>query len=126
MDDLIKYACRNLRRNMTPAEILFWNTTRRNKIGIKIYRQKAIFVQKEDSWLDRWIIADFYSPEHKLVIEVDGWIHKQKEIYELDKEKEKLLKLQWYKILRFTNEEVTEDIDTVVGKIKSLPWIPTL
>lgn len=71
MDDVIKQACRDLRKNMTESEKLLWEKIRSNKIGIKIYRQKAIFVKNEDSGFSRWIIADFYSPDNKIVIEID-------------------------------------------------------
>jgi len=128
MDDIIKQACRDLRKNMTESEKLLWEKIRSNKIWIKIYRQKAIFVKNEDSWFSRWIIADFYAPDNKLVIEIDWNIHKQKEIYELDREKEKLLENRWYTVIRFTNQEVKKNIDSVIAKIQtqSLPWIPTL
>lgn len=119
MDDIIKQACRDLRKNMTISEKLLWEKVRSDRIWIKIYRQKAIFVKNEDSWFSRWIIADFYSPEKKLVIEVDWLVHKQKEVYQLDREKEKLLKNRWYTVLRFTNEEVIQDIDIVISKILS-------
>ncbi len=119
MDDTIKIACRDLRKNMTESEKLLWHEIRSNKIWIKVYRQKAIFVKNEDSGFSRWIIADFYSPDNKLVIEIDWSIHKLKEIYELDREKEKLLKLRWYKIIRFTNQEVIENIDRVIAKIQT-------
>ena len=103
---------------MIEAEKLLWGRVRNGWIGVKIYRQKAIFVQNEDSWFSRWIITDFYAPEKKLVIEIDGSIHTKKEIFLLDKEKEKLLKLRWYNIIRFTNEEVIQDIDDIIAKIQ--------
>jgi len=103
---------------MTESEKLLWEEIRSNKIWIKIYRQKAIFVKNEDSWFSRWIIADFYSPDNKLVIEIDWSVHKLKEIYELDREKERLLEERWYKVIRFSNKEVTENIDTVIAKIQ--------
>lgn len=49
MDDIIKQACRDLRKNMTPAEQLFWNHVRNHKNILKFYRQKAIFVYKENT-----------------------------------------------------------------------------
>jgi len=105
MNDIIKQACRDLRKNMTEAEKILWKRIRSNKIWIKVYRQKAIFVKNEDSWFSRWIIADFYSPDNKLVIEIDWNIHKLKQIYELDREKEKLLENRWYTVIRFTNQD---------------------
>ena len=115
--DIIKEATRKLRRNMTPAEIVLWEELKWDKIWKKFYRQKPIFVFKENSWLDRYVIADFYSPENKLVIELDGNIHDLKDIYLLDREKEKLLKNRWYKVIRFINNEVISDIDWALEKI---------
>lgn len=124
MDDIIKQACRELRKNMTDAEKILWKKIRSNKIWIKIYRQKAIFVKNEDSWFSRWIIADFYAPDNKLVIEIDWSVHKLKEVYQLDREKEKLLENRWYTVIRFTNIEVKENIESVIAKIQiqSLSW----
>lgn len=117
MDDIIKIACRNLRKNMTKSEVILWDNLKTWKIWKKFYRQKPIFVFKENSWLDRYIIADFYSPENKLVIEIDWSIHEIEEIYNLDKEKEELLKNRWFKVIRFENEEVFEGIESVIERI---------
>ena len=117
MEDIIKIACRNLRKNSTAAEKELWSMIRAWKIWKKFYRQKPIFVLKENSWLDRYIIADFYSPENKLIIELDWEIHSNKEIYLLDREKEKLLKNRGYQIMRFKNDEIFEDIDNVIKRI---------
>ncbi len=117
MNDIIKIACRNLRKNMTKSEVILWNKIKSWKIWKKFYRQKPIFVFKENSWLDRYIIADFYSPENKLIIEIDWSIHNLKEIYNLDQEKEKLLQNRWFKIIRFKNEEIFNDIEWIIEKI---------
>ena len=120
MPDIIKIAARNLRKNMTPAEIKLWEYIRKLKILNKQFqKQKPIFIYEENSWLPRYIIADFYCAESKLIIELDGSIHDIKEILVLDKYKEKLLINLWYKIIRFRNEEIFENIDWVVEKIKN-------
>ena len=106
---------------MTPAEILFWNQVKaKNFEWLKFQRQTPIYVFTEDSWLDRFIIPDFVCFEKNLIIEIDGWIHDLEEIYLLDKEKEKLLEWQWYKIVRFKNEEVLSDVDTVRNSLLDL------
>lgn len=115
--DIIKIASRELRKNMTNSEKLLWEKLKSWKIWKKFYRQKPIFVLKEDSWFDRYIIADFYSPENKMVIELDWSIHNLTEVYNLDIEKEKLLLKRWFKVIRFKNEEVESDVELVVERI---------
>ena len=119
--DIIKEASRNLRKNMTEAEKLLWKELRAKRLNwIKFTRQAPTYVYTENSWLDRYVIPDFLCCEHKLIIELDWSIHNLDEIYLLDKEKEKLLKNVWYRIIRFKNEEIFENIDSVLQKISTL------
>lgn len=89
------------------------------KLWIKFLRQKPVYVYTENNWLDRFIIADFYCFEKKLILEIDGSIHNVKEIYELDKIKEDLLKNLWFTVLRIRNEEILEDIEKVLVRIRN-------
>jgi len=114
---IITIAARNLRKNMTQSEILLWNRLKAYQSGIKIYRQKPIFVIREDSWFERYIIADFYFPNKKLIIEIDGSIHNKNNIYNLDRIKEKLLQKRWFKITRFTNNEIENNLQAIIQKI---------
>jgi len=116
--EIIKSAARELRKNMTKAERILWNQLRYDKLWVRFYRQKPVYVYTENSWLDRFIIADFYSDELKLVIELDWWIHWEKEVLELDREKETLLAEKWIKVIRFKNEEIYENIWEILVKIK--------
>lgn len=84
------------------------------KLWIKFLRQKPVYVFTEDSWFDRFIIADFYSFDKKLILEIDWNIHDLEEIYELDNVKEELLKNLWFKVLRIRNEEIFEDVEDVL------------
>jgi very-short-patch-repair endonuclease len=86
---------------------------------MKFLRQKPIYVYTEESWLDRFIIADFYSATQKLILEIDWEIHNQKDVYQLDQVKEKLLQNLWYKVLRIKNEEIFWNIKWVLEKIKA-------
>lgn len=72
---------------------------------------------REDSGLERYIIADFYFPQWKLIVELDGEIHDTKEVYFLDQHKEEILQSLWYTILRFTNQEVLYNSNNVTKKI---------
>ena len=116
--DIIKISAQNLRNNSTKAEIYLWNYIKNNKLWVKFLRQKPIYVFTEDTLLDRFIIADFYSFDKKLIIELDWSIHNLKEVYELDKIKEELLKNLWYKVLRIKNEDVFNDINWVLERIR--------
>lgn len=63
-------------------------------------------------------IADFYCNESKTIIEIDGWIHNTKAQKEIDNERDQTLKHLWYKILRFKNEEIFNNLEQVLKKIK--------
>ena len=119
MPDIIKITARNLRKNMTPPEIELWEYIRKWKILNKQFqKQKPIFVYEESSWLPRYIIADFYCPENKLIIELDWSIHEVEEVLILDKYKEELLREAWYCVVRFGNEEVFGNIEKVLDRIR--------
>lgn len=117
--DIIKNASRDLRKNMTNSEKLLWEKLRAKKFNwIKFQKQFCLYVFTENSWLDRYIIPDFYCSEYKLIIELDWSVHDLKEVYRLDKSKEYIIENLWYKVLRFKNEEIVSDIEIVLEKIK--------
>ena len=101
-----KYERNRLKQNMTSAEIKLWHYLRNKKMGVKFRRQHII----------EFYIPDFVALSIKLIIEVDGKIHlKQKKE---DEERTRRLELLGYKVLRFTNQEVENDIEQVVKIIK--------
>ena len=107
--------------NQTNSESIMWEKLRNRKLWIKFQRQFPIYLFTENSWQDRYIIIDFYCSEKNLVIEIDGNIHNKSDIKNLDKTKEKYLLNQEYKILRFKNQEITDNIDIVIQKIVAIP-----
>ena len=107
--ELLKNA-RELRKNMTLAEIILWSRLRSRKIdGYKFRRQQPI--------LD--YIVDFYCDELKLIIEADGEIHSLSDKSETDVKRNKLFKINGYHILHLTNSEIQSDINSAITKIKS-------
>lgn len=118
--EIIKIAARTLRKNQTRAESIFWKAFQDKKLWHKVYRQKPIFVMKENKGNERFIIVDFYFPGNKLIVELDGNIHLKEEIYLLDIEKEKLLMTHGYRVLRFTNDDIFYRFNEVVEII----WAP--
>ncbi len=107
---------REQRKNMTPAEKLLWQRIRSKILGMKFRRQHPI----------NHFIADFYCHEAKLIVEVDGGYHEDEEQQDYDIGRTKELEEFGLRVIRFTNEEVKEDLDGVVRRIRnSLPHPPT-
>lgn len=99
---------KTLRRSATKAEEKLWQQLRNKKInGLKFRRQHLI---------DKWI-ADFYCHEKKLVIELDGAVHNEKEIIECDENRTKDLKELGMHVIRFRNDEVMMNMETVLKTI---------
>jgi leucyl-tRNA synthetase len=100
---------RENRKNPTEAEDVLWQEVRNSNLGYKIRRQHYIGN----------FIADFVCLEKKLIIEIDGGYHDTKEQIELDELRTlELEQKHLYKVIRFTNEEVLNDIKSVLTKIK--------
>ncbi|MGJ8665629.1 MAG: leucine--tRNA ligase [Patiriisocius sp.] len=98
---------KEMRLKPTRAEAVLWEALRGKKLNVKFRRQHPI---------DKYIV-DFVSIEKRLVIEVDGEIHK----YQLDKDAERELLIKekkGFKVLRFTNDEVLNNLESVITKIK--------
>ena len=99
---------RSLRQTSTEAEETLWQELRDRKLNeLKFRRQHPI---------DKWI-ADFYCHEKKLVIELYGSVHNEKEIAEYDAGREKDLKELGFNVMRFKNDEVLTDIEFVLKRI---------
>ena len=97
---------KELRQNQTPAEATIWAELRRNRLGGFHFRRQQV--------IDGFIV-DFYCHRVGLVIEIDGPIHQSNRDY--DKNREKVLKDRELCILRFTNQEVIEQLDDVKTSI---------
>jgi len=98
---------RELLKSMTPAEKLLWERLKSKQLGVKFRRQHII----------ETFIPDFVALSIKLIIEVDGKIHLKRKL--ADQERTEILEMSGYKVIRFTNEDVENDIESVVEKIKN-------
>ena len=97
---------RELRRPLTPTEQILWQRLRdRQAGGLKFRRQHPI----------GWYIADFYCAEAKLVIEIDGEIHASQ--VEYDQARTAWLESQGYRVVRYSNQQVRQDLDEVIADI---------
>jgi len=96
-----------LRYNMTAAENALWAS-----LGLKFPNTKF----RRQHPLGQYI-ADFYCHQHKLVIEVDGSIHSLPKVIQNDFEKQQFLEGQGLKVLRFTNNQVFNNLEQVLESI---------
>lgn len=98
---------RKMRKNPTLAENILWNELKEKKLdGFKFRNQHPVY---------RYIL-DFYCYEKHLAIEVDGDIHKKRRDY--DEYRDDYLTCIGIVTLRVVNEDVINNIDEVVLKIK--------
>ena len=111
----ITQVVRELRKEETLAEKKFWSFVRNRQInGMKFRRQYPISFEWDDQI--KHFIADFYCHEFKLVIEIDGGIHEQQKNYDILRTY--IIKQIGIKVIRFSNNEVLNDIDTVLVNLK--------
>lgn len=104
---LLKEA-RELRKNQTPAEEILWQLLRNRKLNnLKFRRQHQI----------GHYIVDFYCHEKKLIVELDGAVHDIPERQKHDQKRDKQLNSLGFHILRFPNEKVINDTESVLKQI---------
>ena len=107
---LLLEKAREMRRNPTEAESVLWNYLSGDKLGVHFRRQHPVF----------GYIPDFVCIGQKLIIEIDGGYHLADEQPELDAERTRWLNKAGFHVLRFTNEEVLSDIDSVLEEISDM------
>ncbi|MBI4053898.1 MAG: endonuclease domain-containing protein, partial [Candidatus Doudnabacteria bacterium] len=102
-----------LRKNQTLWEAKIWTHLRNQRVfPIKFKRQYVVGK----------FIVDFCSPSHKLVIELDGGRHNADTNLAQDRQRDKYLRQEGYKILRFWNNEIEENLAGAMQRIReSLP-----
>ena len=100
---------KKLRSNMTPAEAALWRSLQRSRLGMKFRRQHSVGP----------FVLDFYCPEFKLAIELEGQIHRDPVRQEYDAERHAYLVSQGIRILYFENRIVFENGDAVRESIQA-------
>ncbi|MCL4464757.1 MAG: DUF559 domain-containing protein [Chloroflexi bacterium] len=104
--ELLKPLARQMRKVPTPAEELLWSLLRdRQLLGLKFRRQHAI----------EQFVVDFYCPEARLIVEVDGPVHQYTQ--QEDAIRQEFLQSRGLRVLRFTNEQVRETPQVVLETI---------
>jgi len=101
----LKERAKQLRKNMTPPEIILWNQLKSKNLGYDFHRQKPI---------DNFIV-DFFCSKLNLIIEVDGEVHldKGKE----DAERQSRLEALGLNVIRFSAKDVMRNLPDVIDAI---------
>jgi len=100
---------KELRKNLTSAEAYLWKQLQQRKLeGRKFRRQHSI----------ENYITDFYCPEERLIIELDGQVHFNPTSQENDEKRTKRLEELGFKVIRFENKMVFDNLQSVLQEIK--------
>jgi very-short-patch-repair endonuclease len=97
---------RKLRKELTPAERKLWALIRNDQLGVNFRRQHAIGN----------FIPDFVCIKKKLILELDGSQHLEQ--VEYDTERTKYFETLGYRVIRFWNNQIMNDINGVVKAIQ--------
>ncbi len=99
-----------LRKRMTPSEKKLWEHLRKRKLlGLKFRRQHPTIKY----------ILDFYCASLKICIEIDGKIHDGKYHEFYDQDRTNNLNEQGIEVIRFTNQQVLNDIENVLTELST-------
>jgi very-short-patch-repair endonuclease len=102
MGGMDKIRARELRKNLTEAERALWRHLRFRQFGGHKFRRQQIIGK---------FIVDFVCLEKRLIVEVDGGHHSKQVAYDL--ERDTWLKNQGFSILRFWDNQVLKEIESV-------------
>lgn len=117
MDDkLTPSLSRNLRQQGTPAERVLWLKLRNRQLaGVKFRRQQSLGTY----------VIDFVSLEKKLIVEIDGGQHNEDLNAEKDQIRTVWLNSQGFRVIRFWNNEVLDNLEGVLFQRQSILEIDT-
>jgi very-short-patch-repair endonuclease len=107
----LKEVRKALRNRPTPEEYDLWQRLKGKQLMGKKFRRQHSFGD---------FILDFYCPEKKLAVELDGSPHFTKEGNQSDLERDAILDSCGIRVIRFENKEVRENIERVLNEIGTL------
>lgn len=99
-----------MRRKSTQAEKMLWERLRSNTLGVRFFRQYSI----------EGYVVDFYCPEKRLAIEIEGSIHTFAQQKNYDTYRKRLIEAYNIKFLMFTNLEIYTKSEDVMRRIKEV------
>ncbi len=108
---------KTLRKNMTEVEKKLWNELRASRFeNYKFRRQHPVGNY----------IVDFICQDEQLIIELDGGQHAEQQSYDQDQKRTNFLESSGYKVLRFWNNDITDNLDGVLETISQQLKAPEL
>jgi very-short-patch-repair endonuclease len=106
-----KVNARKLRRAMTDAEKQLWTHLRHGFASEGMHFRKQVAIGQ--------YVADFCCLRHRLIVELDGPIHRTVAAKSYDRGREQVLKAAGYRVLRFSNEDIVLGFKSVLDRIAS-------
>lgn len=107
-EPIIFELAKKLRNNVTPTEMILWGRLKEKFPELKFRRQHPISIY----------IADFYCHSKKVIIEIDGSIHNLPDVKNNDEIRQKDLEDLGIKVIRFTNKEISNNLEATLEKIE--------
>ncbi len=114
-NEVLLARAREMRTNPTPAEARLWYNLRAKRFGHVKFNHQVV--------IDPYIV-DFAARSRKLIIEVDGDSHADNEAYDL--QRTTWLEQRSYRVIRFTNAEVMNNLNGVLDNIAAALWTAPL
>ena len=106
--DYITGRARDLRMNATDVEKIVWQKLRNAQLGAKFRRRESIL----------GFVADFVAHDHRLIVELDGGQHAEQRAAH-DERRARMLEQAGFRILRFWNTDVIDNLDGVLETIRA-------
>lgn len=111
MQNIQKQRARDLRKNMTDSERIIWSIIRNRQFyGYRFLRQYCM----------GQYIVDFICREKKIIIEIDGGQHNKQINIEYDEQRSAYLNSKGYKVVRFWNNEINNNLAGVYKKLQDI------
>ena len=101
---------KELRKNLTPAEATLWIALQRRQLRDRKFRRQHSIKN---------YIVDFYCASENLIVELDGAVHFDFAQQNYDYERTQTIENLGYKVLRFENRLIFEDLSGVLEEIAS-------
>jgi very-short-patch-repair endonuclease len=108
---VLKPLARKLRTELTGPESILWEHLRNRRLNAYKFRRQAA--------IGRFIV-DFYCPDARLVIEVDGQSHEGPDAAAADKDRDEELRAKGFTVLRIQNGEILENAGSVATRILAI------
>lgn len=99
---------RRMRKEMTRSERILWNALKRFPLPATHWRKQAAIGP---------FIVDFVCHAARIIVEVDGRVHCVEAVTECDQQRQAWLEGRGYRVLRFTNVAVEQDVGAIVRSI---------